>query len=494
MRELLSKHDIRQLSLLEYLIKNRQNWLLLKDVSEYLQLPIRTIRSDISEINRYITPLYVKSSSSGVRIIIPPNYSERYIYLKILEESREFKIIEYVFTSGRETIESLSNKLYVSESTIKRMIKEINRVLRKEEFYICGKPLSFKGNERKLIHFMSMYSRERYLFQNELMTPVQREVINKLINGVLAESGKEMHFPNFKRISTWVYLGCIRLKNGHRIPIVDPKDRFPVQILNDENFCSQFHEVMGVRLSEDTIKQLFFVFSSKGYAFNMKEMDQLIQRNDAQKALSLEIKKVMHILSVQLSIPLNHNTENMLLLDVMNIINLKKISSGYTFVLYDHREYFLSYLSMYYVNLRSLINNKLIENISVDFSENEWNELNYIFLTHWPELYQKIRFIEMPIKVFLLMDTDIEHGELIKNELNTYCRYHIEIENIISYSLEQMRELSADSILITNMPGLPEMRCFTLCFGEFLNSRDWQEFNRMIHVILSNRKKTEVSR
>lgn len=487
MREILSKHDLRQLKLLEFLVKNNQSWTSLKDISEHLKVPIRTIHSDIQEINVYIAPIYIKSSASGMKISIPPNYSERYLYKKILEESHEFKIIELVFMNENENVESLSNKMHISVSTIKRKIKDINQVLGKEGFSIRGKPLSLLGNEQKLTQFMSCYFRERYLFQEEYMTKHEKDLIDKLINSTLKELGKETYFPNLKRISTRIYLKCIRLKKHHDV-LANQENQFENKILNDKEFCTDFFEIFGIYLTDQTIKQLFYVFSNKNYAFNTQGLYDLIHKDSYQKSLYREIKQVLQGLSIHLNIPLMQNIEEKLLLDIMNIINIKSVSGGNNFILYDHREYFLSELSVNYIHVKELIKKHLKENIPLIFNENEWNELSYILLTHWPELYHKFRFLERPIKTFLLIDTDIEHGHLIKNELETYSRYNIEVENIENYSAEQLRTFSSDSILITNIPGITDVNCSTLCFGEFFCSKDWQEFNRLIENILVYRK------
>lgn len=487
MREILSKHDLRQLQLLEFLIESKQNWTPLKEISKHLKVPTRTLHSDIQEMNMYIAPIHIEASSSGRKISIPSNYSERYLYKKILEESQEFRIIESVFMNENETVESLSQKLHVSISSIKRKIKVLNQVLKKEGFSIHGTPLVFLGNEQKLTQFMSFYFGERYLFQEEYMTKRQKELVDKLVSSILKGVGKEIYFPNLKRISTRVYLNCVRLKNHHDIPIKQKKE-FQNKILEDEKFCNDFFKAFGVYLTDKTVKQLFYIFTSESYVFNKKELNDLIHKDSNQKSLYQGVKQVLRNLSIQLNIPLRENIEEKLLIDIMNIINITNVSGRITFILYDRRECFLSDLSMNYKYGRAMIKNHLKENISLDFTDNEWNELTYILLTHWSEFYHKIRLIEVPIKVILLIDTDIEHENLIKNELETYARYNIEVENIESYSIEQLRTLSPDNILITNIPGIADVSCSILCFGEFLNSRDWQEFNRLIENILVYRK------
>ena len=99
MREILSKHHLRHLALLEFLLKNKKQWISLKDISDSLDTPTRTLHTDIHEINTYISPIIIRTSSFGIKISIPPTYSERYLYKKILVVSREFNLIEHVFAN-----------------------------------------------------------------------------------------------------------------------------------------------------------------------------------------------------------------------------------------------------------------------------------------------------------------------------------------------------------------------------------------------------------
>ena len=489
MKNLLSTHNRRHLELLEFLVKNNSQWILLKKISEHLNTPIRTVHSDIKEINTYITPLSIHTSPSGVKLSIPPNYSERYIYKKILELSHEFNILEFIFMNEGESIQSLAEKFHISESTTKRIIKKINLILCEEDFSIHTKPLSLLGDEKKINQFMSFYFSERYLFQEEFMTTNQIDLINILIEKTIHSTEKEMYFPNFKRLSIRIYLCCIRFKNQHKI-LIDPHRKIRHDILANTDFCQRFFEEFGITLDSYILNQLFYIFSTSNYAFSVNEL-LLISQTDANlNALYIQTKKVLKKLSILLNIPLSKKTEDKLLISIINVISIKDISSHHIFIIYNQKKIFLEELSTNYIYVRDLVNNYLKENITLNFSEDEWNELTYILLTHWPDLYYKIRFIEVPIKVFLLIDTDIEHGQLIKNELETYCRYLIEVDILKDYSLTELQKLPHDSILVTNIPNIVKIQCSVLCFGGFLNNSDWKVFIQLLENILLTRKNT----
>lgn len=476
MRELLSNHDLRQLQLLEFLLKNKQKWLSLKELSDSLGIPIRTLHTDIHEINTYVEPVYIKVSSSGIKITMPPSYSERYLYKRILEESREFHLIEQVFTNEKETIESLSDKLFISLSTAKRMIKDINRILQKEGFFIHGKPLSFLGDERKLTQFMSFYFSEKYFFLEEFMTDKQHSLITNLITSMMNKMGKTLNYPEFKRRAIWIYLNCLRLKNGHDLPMAS-ESKYPYSVLYDKNFCDNFFTVFEIHLTDKTIQQLFYILMSDYYVYNMEELRQLIRQAPRQKKLYQEIDAILNHISTDLNVPLETGSREKLLIDLINIINLR---GNRIYVLYNRGEHFLFNLSASYFNIQDIIEGYIKDGFSFPLKEAEQNELTYILLTHWPELYKKIRSIELPVKVFLLIDADVELGLIIKEELETYTHYNIEVTILKTYSKEQLSDISADSILITNIPGMRHVNCRLLCIEEFLNRRDWEEIDMMI--------------
>jgi len=487
MKMLLSKHYLRHLELLEFLILNKSHWILLKTISKHLNTPIRTIHSDIKEINSYLSPLSIIASSSGVKLSIPSNYSERYIYKKILDQSLEFNILEFIFFHDDETIQSLSDHFHISESTAKRTLKKINQSLLEESFSICTNPLSILGDERKINQFMSFYFSEKYFFQEEFMSPTQIDLITTLITKTLESTGKELYFPNFKRLSTRIYLCCIRLRNQHFI-LNGSNREIQTDILNDSKFCHQFFETFSIELNASTLNQLFYIFSSSDYVFDSSELASMIQTNPQIESLYNQIKKVLQKLSVLLNIPLSQKIENKLIISIINVISIKNISGQNIFIIDDQKKHFLANLSTNFIYVRDMINTYLKENISLNFTESEWNELTYILLTHWPDLYHKIRFIEVPIKVFLLIDTDIEHGQLIKNELETYSRYLIEVEIITRYSLSHLQNLSKDSVLLTNLPGITKTNCSILCFGGFMTTNDWKSFDQILENILLHRK------
>lgn len=101
--------------------------------------------------------------------MIPTNYSRTLIYSYILSDSLEFKLLETVFFLESFSTESLAEKLFISASTLRRLIKTMNKKLVKYNFYISSSPYKLIGSETAIrnfiIHlFFEKYSRQITLF------------------------------------------------------------------------------------------------------------------------------------------------------------------------------------------------------------------------------------------------------------------------------------------------------------------------------------------
>lgn len=91
-------------------------------MSEDLFISEKTIRKDVKEMNNFLYPVEVVTTTRGMFLTLPDNYSIDFIYSCFLEQSIEFSIAEDAFLDEGWTIESLAKKYQVSISTIRRSI------------------------------------------------------------------------------------------------------------------------------------------------------------------------------------------------------------------------------------------------------------------------------------------------------------------------------------------------------------------------------------
>lgn len=114
------------------ILKDNKNWMTGKELSEFLNVSDRTIRSDIEYINRYNNALIESNVKNGYHLnlkanlnaylesIIPQTSFERYFYT----------IHELLFKKNGLNLVYLADKLFVSNSSIENDLKQIKIMLR----------------------------------------------------------------------------------------------------------------------------------------------------------------------------------------------------------------------------------------------------------------------------------------------------------------------------------------------------------------------------
>ena len=479
MRNILSKRDLRHLNLIEILNMKRE-LTPLRELNEILSVPIRTIHSDIQEINSYIHPLVIRSCPTGVRLVIPENYSLAYIYKLIFENSQEFRLIEYIFVNEKKSLEQVSSALFISESTTKRIIKKLNTIFSEHNFKISTSPMAIIGDEKKITQFLSSYFQEKYT-KPDFIEQEERTLIHEIIKDLFDDTGKELHFNKLKKYTIWIYIGIIRMKHNHQVHL-DNNRVIDIPIIHNKVFCARFYRQFGFELTLNTFTQLIYARTTEKYIVDYFELEVRSKIDSNLADLKENVETKIKDLISQTSLKINKASKESVILDV---INLTRIRDYYIFILFDRREYFLSRLSDNYRQVKTFIRPFIEDITSPSLNEDEINELTYILLTHLPGLFDKLRFIEKKILIHILVDTDVEHAQFIKKELDTYSRFNIRTKIMYDYSFDEIYKLNKDQILITTIPGIENTECKVLCFTDYFSSRNWHQLNELIIGILN---------
>lgn len=179
MEKILSKKELRVLQLLEMMAQGKK--ISPNQAAKKLHITTRTLQLDMEAINVTITPIEIlKNEKNDLFLVIPPNYSMDYIYKAILKNSQNFTVLEKIFLSEDYTIDTLSEKMFVSTSTLRRMIVHINTALNKEDIRITINPIKIIGNERKICNFFIYLISEKYTKDDKPFSRIQMKTIDQM--------------------------------------------------------------------------------------------------------------------------------------------------------------------------------------------------------------------------------------------------------------------------------------------------------------------------
>lgn len=478
MTNLLSKSQNRQLKLLEYLYKYESvpQKLILKN----LNYNEKTLLSDIQSINESVAPIAIHNKPYlGVQLIIPNNYNFDYIYRCFLSTSNEYALIETIFLDESHSLSSVSDYLYLSMSTIRRLILRINTQLEESGIGISSQPLSLVGSEEKIYGFMVSYLIERFSPTDSFFYSPKFACIEEIIHIMAEKNGVSLNFPDLHRVKIWIYTFLIRLANGH-FP-AKPQDipkQFDTSITTNISIVNTFKVHFKLPLNKEIISYMFQFLLIEDYALNFSMLKLLATKNNHINYKLNVIEHTIKRLSEEFSLPLEN--KETLILEMYNTTLLMLI--GNTFILNNQHKIFVDSITRNNRAFLYILNTELTKLfVSKKMEESQMYYLAYCLTTHWPQLYLKLQSIQKKVHIGLFFYTDSEHTEYIKDELTYYFRDKINIDLMPELSLKEFKHNAPNyDIVITNIYGLEIENVSVVSFPFSPSIRDYKIIEEII--------------
>ena len=476
MRNILSIHDAKMLSLLEELNRSRQPTSL-ESLHKKLSMPTRTIYNYIQEFNDYNLPVLVKSGKQGVNLYIPRDSSFRCVYKAIYENSLELTLFQQLFLTENLSLKTVADNNFTSLSTVKRAFSKIKKILAYEGIVISTSRKTIGGDEENVRQLLHFFYAEKYA-NLEFLSEEQQACLHHLIQSLFQEQGKKLYINQINRYMRWLYINLTRIKYHHFVELTDRKFTY-CNLLTDISYLKQFKFLFNIDLTLDVINDVFYQLNNNYYFYSYQQMMMILSHSIDEMNKFNKIKGILQNISFELETPLKKSTKEMLILDFINILKFKNTR---TFVLYDRRERFVSNLSAKYPHIIDYLTPYLAQLPDKPLPDIEMNELIYILITHWYELYNHLPKIESRITIYILVDTDIEHALFIKKDLEKYCLYNIECRLLMD---DNIPTIDDNAILVTTMTNATHVAKNIICFSEFFSNRNWEDLNQLIGSLLS---------
>ena len=485
MKHILSKQSQRFLTTLEHLYYNHdssyENLALLSDVS------VKTIQEDINKINDFIEPLQIQELSfNKVFLKTPYNISCDYIYSCILTNSLEFSTLELIFFEQEHRLEDYADALFISLSTLKRIISKINSSIKKHGIQIATNPIQLVGDELAICLMMSNFFQEKYLTENYPFSKVQYKVFDELVRYALTDYPEFLNYPDMNRLKLYSFITIIRIQNGHAF-VTDFFERaqnedFRFPFLNNYLFKKTFKSVFHIELNKKNILSIAYPFLNDNFAFNYQEILTITTHNDVKKSEFDHLNSLLVTISDSLGLSLDKEKKEKLLLDLYNI---RLMMIGNNYLLYNSRQNFLFNLANDSPNIYRFFEKNIMRNPQFeDYSVNEKEELIYLLLTHWPELFFAIKKQQPLYKAGLCMTSDVEHTELIARILKEKFPYRFDFQPIeFTTFKEAYKQFEKYDVIITNVSDLKDFKVPIVSIDLYPSLRDYGKIQELYYQL-----------
>lgn len=450
LREILSKSHLRQLELLEYI----ENYpaTSLKKLGKIINISEKTLRQDIQELNQLLAPNLVDTSPIyGATLQLNSETSIESVYSLFLFASTEFLIIEHVFFKKFKTLDYFAETLFISTSTLRRMIETINKTLSSLNFQIDSKSLDLVGNERQICNFMIHYFEEKYRDTSAIFPKFQIKALNQLLSYALKAENMPLNYPDMEKLRIWSLVILYRIKAGHRFTYTtEQHSQIPKNIISNPLIKRLFKVTFSIDLTEDVFFQIFYFFFNKDYCRTNKQLQALMKQNSKIENFVISLNLFLENISTKLAIKLK-NKEQL----VLNLYNLDTLYYGNSYILYNRFQVFIELSTHDYSNFYQFIKNEINHNLPIknkNWSQDAINNFFYMLITHWSDLAHGI---EKKIKIFsvgLFFNTDIEHMKMLEYQLSYFFKNRLTFTIINALTVNELKKsLRNYDILLTNL-------------------------------------------
>ena len=157
------------------------------DLAERLKLDVRSVQRLLSELSKLYQrftetdlPLFEKKGNSYRLIIAAQTMEENQFLVDLIRHSLAYRLLNLLIIENVRTIKELSDKLYRSESTIRRKLKELRKELSPLQLTIQRGEVLFQAPESVVRMYLSVYYWRLFRGKNWPFTLLQHEPIKKI--------------------------------------------------------------------------------------------------------------------------------------------------------------------------------------------------------------------------------------------------------------------------------------------------------------------------
>ncbi|MGX7173292.1 helix-turn-helix domain-containing protein [Enterococcus ratti] len=249
---LLEKQLERQFTLLYLLNTESSN---VNELAKKLNITDKTLVADIEHFNDSCFPVHIGINHyKEVILSMPKNINLDDIFIKLLNNSINVKILKYIIIS-EPTLTEISNSLFLSKTSIRRIVTKINTYFFNKNIDIqidLQTRLMIVGNETEIRRLFASMFKEMY----QVKGFAYFDTIYQLLRRCLKTHNKTASTPKIIYSVYYIFISIIRIGNNHFVP--------EVELINKETVVNTILSV----IQDDTV---FTTLMNQKYKFHVNK-------------------------------------------------------------------------------------------------------------------------------------------------------------------------------------------------------------------------------
>lgn len=461
----------RQTKLIQHL-KNSADYTTAKKLSSVLGVSSKTVRNDVNDINRLSTSEVIASKSGKGFLWV--DYTGILETTTNVEENLPYEILTNIINQEKISIDDLVELFYISESTLNRIVKELNHVISSQNPSLCivrqANYLMIDGSEEKRRYVFNLFLNqelENHRLDLGSYTDYFGAIdLKELSNFIYAyHKQSEIEMNDFAMVSFILHIAVLieRVRMGNYIKAMEKESIEPrIQALT-QDFTTKLEQEFDLKIPPQELPYISQIYLGK--YLDVDTVDEIKVSNLVEQLL-LNLQQDFNI-------------------DFSEDATMKRYLTNHLISLYSRAKQGRFLGSPLIEELKRKF--PFVYNISVfaaDFIQNELNitfpddEIAYISL-HFLSGSENIK-MGRKRKILLLCPYGLASRLLVKNKLQNQLNYAIDVTEAHSvFEMEQLLPQEWDLLLTTeHIKSKVTIPCYQ--FDTFLTDNDIQKIAELL--------------
>lgn len=456
MINLLNSSERRRLQMVE-ILSQKEDWMTLSTLGQKLSCSVRVLKEDISYFRKHHKNFKIKTSTQGVRLIFDQTQGLKSLYQKLLNDSTAYQLLEIIFFHEDKSIAELSAELFVSPSTLYRMVERVNDAVMDYGFEINTNPSHVTGDEKSIRYFYYAYFTEKYSYLDWPFKTINEEALDKLLNFFVEFTKIPADFAFYNIFKTVASVNLIRYKNNHFVETKDITINFDEIIPNLGAFTDTFHsleEALETKINTDFINQVFTPYIQDGFSLNAERLLEKAENNKNLNEQMTFLDDILTDISTKNTVPIENKER--VIFALQNAGHLEELEPQSGYVLYNRNQYFVTAIQKNFPNFYKHLYTgmkKYRKFINRPVTENGINFFIYTAFIFWENLVPELRKKFEDIRVVIISDRHVSHAHMLKDFIAHEFTEQVVIDIYTSIKLDKeiLEDLDYDFV-VTNFP------------------------------------------
>lgn len=216
---LVDKKIKRQIELLS-ILSSQKSPHTFEELSKKIDASERTIFNDIHHLIEISPPeVTIKITPKiGITLLYNSSLILSNFILKLAENNPVFEILDNLFNGVVETIEDYSERFFISESTLRKKLLVLRKVLREYQLELSFTPLALTGDEVNIRCFFFSYYRDSSNKSFMMPEQSQMDLHSSVINTFKKHESGSL-YSDYRRAVHWLIIMEQRMYSGHFVKL-----------------------------------------------------------------------------------------------------------------------------------------------------------------------------------------------------------------------------------------------------------------------------------